>query len=234
MLRNIEEFKNTEKGPCVIVGSAPSVNKIPNKFFSKFKTIGVNRSHLRLIPDYHCTIDIKPWIVEAKEVMSSNNVPYFISPHWAEHDLKKIKINGSNEIFIPLINKSEKDRYLETIKNPTLIEQGVTSIFGVVFELAIPLAFYLGFERIYLAGVDYNTSKGLYFHNDPEDQKIYEKLKKNIKMNPFEDRVHLIERIKETDKCDRIFNLSESTNISCFQKINWKDALKKEQKWEKF
>lgn len=44
-MKIISEFKNTEKGSCVILGSSPSVTDIPLQFLKKFKVIGVNQSY---------------------------------------------------------------------------------------------------------------------------------------------------------------------------------------------
>jgi hypothetical protein len=223
----LKNFKNTERGACVIVGSGPSILDIPDSFLQKFKTIGVNKSYDRYISNYHCTIDIKPWIIEARSIMRLHRTPYFISPHWAAHGLKKIKIDGENEILIPPLKRNGR-RYIDCIDNPDMLEEGVTSVFGVIFELAIPLALYLGFERIYLAGVDYNTSNGIYFNNNIEDIKRFEALKKALKMDPFEGRLNLVEQISTTQNCKKIFNLSQVTKIKCFEVISWEEVLERE------
>lgn len=100
---------------------------------------------------------------------------------------------------------------------------GVTANFGVIPELAIPLAFYLGFDKIFLAGVDYSTSNGLYFFKHNDSEKHYENIKKNLNREPFEGRVHLFNKIGETNKKDKIFNLSEKSLVICFKKVNFKD-----------
>lgn len=168
------------------------------------------------MPDYHCTIDVKHWIQETKQTMNKENIPYFISPHWG-----KVAISLSNEVHIRAFNNMDKYRYLDVINNPDLLLDGTTANFGVVPELAIPLAFYMGFEKVYLAGVDYSTENGLYFYQDQKSNKDYEDLQKNLKLKPFEDRVHLFNKIGLTNKQDKIFNLSEKSLVTCFKKIHY-------------
>ena len=240
--RKLRKFRNYHKGEdCVILGSGPSLNDIPHEFLDKFVVFGANLSFKYHKPDYWVVNDAQfSWVKEGRKMCYKNNIPAFISWVWAD----KPEISYTNEIVMypyrlpteqSQKNLKLKNHLMNLFNNPLCLEKkGMSGVNNVLTEGAIPLALYMGFERIFLAGVDFyvaenNTS---HFMNDKlEDQKKINDLTDylqqiyNSKHDRFYHKRWGIEIISESKNGHKIFNLSEKSTIQKIPKVNYKDII---------
>jgi hypothetical protein len=235
----LRKYRNLHKGQdCIILGAGPSLNEIPHDFLDKIIVIGTNLSFKYHKPDYWVVIDAQySWMEEGRKMCHELNIPTFINWLWAP---KAPTIEYENEIFLHANkissdqspnNKALLNNLKRTYNNPKYIEKkGFTSINSVVSEGAIPLALYMGFERIFLSGVDFYTPKNGTFHfiedTNEDKEKINEltrKLRKtdNSKKDLFDFKRWPIELISETVNKHRIFNLSEKSTVKSIPKIHY-------------
>ena len=243
----IRKFKNIHKGQdCIIMGAGPSLTSIPKDFLNHYVVIGTNTSYKYYIPKYLVTIDAQwSWFDESRKVANKNRIPYFICWVWALNNRYLKSQKFSNEISLPVYSLTNadfcenidiiKNWLIKTVNEPIFVEKkGVISLTSVVADAAIPLAFYMGFERIYLAGVDFkveDNKKRHFFNEAPGDAK---RLRENDKMqlnfdhsykDIWEMKKFCIEVMAETKKADRIFNLSSDSAVKRIPKIHYKDLL---------
>jgi len=157
--------------------------------------------------------------------MNKNKKPMFIC--WAWGGYEKRKLNYSNEINVPWhfikpdyeTNRKVLEKHLIKVYNsPEIIEkQGVFSSISVIPELAIPLAAYMGFKKIYLIGVDFTNSTGTHFYKDHEDDKKILTKQIKEKCNDGETihdiKLFSMEIISQTKLHDAVFNLNPHNAI---------------------
>lgn len=240
--KQLKKFKNLHQGQdCIILGAGPSLNEIPHDFLSKMTVIGTNLSFKYHKPDYWVVIDAQySWMNEGRELCRDNNIPAFINWLWApqipetfypnEISLHPYQITTDQSPD----NKQLRTNLTKTFNNPVQIEKrGFTSVNSVVPEGAIPLALYMGFKRIFLAGVDFYIPTDGTFHfmedtKEDEDKidKLRSRLKKDDKSNKdlFDIKRWPIELIGESKNSHRIFNLSEKSTVKNIPKINYRDV----------
>lgn len=241
--RKLRKFKNIHAGEsCVIMGAGPSLNDIPDDFLDNLTVIGTNLSFKYYKPDYWVVIDAQySWRDEGRKLCAENNIPAFINWLWAPAIPEKIFPNEvSLHPYIISLEQSPKnvklkENLLKTYSNPKTIEKkGVTSVNSVVPEGAIPLAIYMGFSKIYLAGVDFYTPKSgkSHFMEDTDfDQEKIDKLTKRLQKESNSDRDLFdfkrwpIELVGQSAIKDRVFNLSEKSTVRFIPKINYKDVV---------
>lgn len=238
----LRKFQNIHEGEdCIILGAGPSLNEIPHEFLSKMTVIGTNLSFKYHTPDYWVVIDAQySWMKEGRELCHNNNIPAFINWLWAP---KLPETFYPNEIRLHPYqistdqspnNKQLIKNLTRTYDNPLYIEKkGFTSVNSVVPEGAIPLALYMGFKRIFLAGVDFYTPKDGSFHfmeDTKEDEDRIDKLRSrlqkedNSKKDLFDFKRWPIELVGKSNNSKRVFNLSEKSTVKDIPKINYKDV----------
>ena len=123
---------------CLIIGNGPSLADIPNEFLAKYATFGSNRVYLKYTPTYYA----------------------FCDPLWIGHYIADIRALKCKEKFIrsefahlipgakPLHNKA--GRRMFSYEPYNWVHDGCTVTF-----VHLQWAFYLGFERVGLIGVDH-------------------------------------------------------------------------------
>jgi hypothetical protein len=240
--KQLRKFYNTHPGQdCIILGAGPSLKEIPHEFLNKMTVIGTNLSFKYHTPDYWVVIDAQySWMQEGRDLCHENNIPAFINWLWAP---QIPEVSYPNEIYLHPYqittdqspNNQPLRRNLNKIyDNPLQLEKkGFTSVNSVVPEGAIPLALYMGFERIFLAGVDFYTPKDGTFHfmeDTKEDEERIDKLRTrlqkedNSKKDLFDFKRWPIELVGESKNKHRVFNLSEKSTVKNIPKINYKDV----------
>jgi hypothetical protein len=237
----LRKYRNIHKGEsCVIMGAGPSLKELPHDFLKNFVVIGTNLSFKYYTPDYWVVIDAQySWMNEGRELCRKNNIPAFINWLWAPEFPKELYPNEINlhpyKISPEQSPKNTKLRnnLLNTFNNPlTLERKGVTSVNSVVPEGAIPIAAYMGFDKIYLSGVDFYTPKNgpLHFIEDTkEDEERIDKLRKSIQeadnteKDLFDYKRWPIELIGESKLKDKVFNLSEKSTVKNITKVKYTD-----------
>ena len=241
--KELRKYHDLHKGKdCIILGAGPSLNEIPHEFLENILVIGTNLSFKYHKPDYWVVIDAQySWLEEGRKICHENNIPAFINWQWAPNPPT---IEYENEIILHPYristdqspnNKQLIDNLTKTFNNPVHIEKkGITSVNSVVPEGAIPLALYMGFERIFLSGVDFYTPKTGTFHfieDSDEEKKKIEKLTKNLqkidnsKKDLFDFKRWPIELISETVNKHRVFNLSEKSTVKSIPKVKYTEII---------
>ncbi len=151
---------------CFILGTGPSLNDVDLSLLKNHTTIGVNLIiSSGFIPDYICVSDREMIVDNYDKIIDSkmDGGEYYIVKPKDSNVLKKLKtinnvnlLEGFKETGIrkPYIDKNLK-RFAMT-KN------------GVINDLAVSVAIYLGFNEIYLIGVDGEHGRKTHFYDNKE------------------------------------------------------------------
>lgn len=154
----IVQYHNVHKGKrAFIIGNGPSLkqtdlSKLKNEF-----TFGMNRIYL-LFPELGFTttyfVSINDLVIEqCAEEMTSLEIPKFVSWH-SHHHFANLTPTTNHQLptFLYTTYTGPKFAYDMTRR----VWEGAT-----VTNVALQLAFYMGFQQVILIGVDHNfTSKG--------------------------------------------------------------------------
>lgn len=142
------KFKNIHRGQgCFIIGNGPSLNKMDLSPLKKYHTFGLNKIYLLfnkmdLNLSYH--VAVNPLVIEqsAKEFESILSCPSFLSYRPARQ-----LINNRDHIYYIFSN----GHYLFQPDLTKRLCEGHT-----VTYVAMQIAFYMGFNQVFLIGVDHN------------------------------------------------------------------------------
>ena len=149
---NIRKFKDThQKQRCVIIGNGPSLKNMDLSLLKDEFTFGMNRIYLlfdqiSFEPTYFVSINelvLNQFSAEISEL----TMPKFIN--W--NTRKKFDRDDETIIFL-------KDTFNLTDAFSTELSKRIFSG-GTVTFVALQLAFYMGFEEVYLIGIDHNFSQ---------------------------------------------------------------------------
>jgi len=146
--KRLKKFWNLHEGKtCFIIGNGPSLNKMDLSLLRDQFTFGLNRIYL-LFPKIGFTttylVSVNKLVLEqcANEI-SDLSIPKFIS--WYSRKNFRFSLNT---YYI----RDSYDNTLAFAKNPKYrIWEGAT-----VTYVAIQLAYYMGFQRVILIGLDHN------------------------------------------------------------------------------
>ncbi|MFV8322668.1 6-hydroxymethylpterin diphosphokinase MptE-like protein [Flavobacterium sp. LB3P21] len=155
--KKLQSFKNKHKGErCFIIGNGPSLNKLDLTLLKGETTFGVNGIYLNqekmgFLPTYYVIEDYLIAEDRASEINELNGPVKFV-PTFLDYTLKKdcntvnfnAYINYSDKIFKPLFS----DNCLRKI-----------GVGGSVTFMCLQLAFYMGFDEVYMIGFDHNYAK---------------------------------------------------------------------------
>jgi hypothetical protein len=144
----LAKFKNIHKGEdCFIIGNGPSLNKMDLTQLNDYYTFGLNKIYMifKRMPfniSYHVAIN-SLIIKQSKNEISKLNCPSFLS-----------YISAKNNNI-----KSKNVHLLGDIKPIDLfykdLTEGIRQGSTVTF-VAMQLAYFMGFKRVFLIGVDHN------------------------------------------------------------------------------
>lgn len=143
----LEQFKDIHKGQsCFIIGNGPSLNKMDLSLLKGCNIFGLNKIYLLfdkvdLKLTYH--VAVNPFVIQqSKETLETLDCPTFLSYRAAKNvvDVKP---------HIYFLATSGGVRFNQDIIN--IISEGWT-----VTYVALQLAYYMGFKRVFLIGVDHN------------------------------------------------------------------------------
>lgn len=200
---------------CLVVGNGPSLAQIPNEFLEQYVTFGSNRCYLKFTPDYYAWIDtlwIDPYINDIKKL----NCHKFLA------DCVANRVKGA----VPLHTKLDVAFSFEPLK---WIYQGHT----VTFVL-LELAYYYGFRRVGLIGVDHyyevdgepgtkQTGKDInHFTKDyySEDDTWW-----RPDLSKVEHSYRMAKSVFE-EAGGEIINITPTTALDIFPKEDWRDWWK--------
>jgi len=141
------KFKDIHKGEdCFILGNGPSLNKMDLIKLNDYYTFGLNKIFLifkkvDLRLSYHVSVN-KYVIEQSKDELLNLKCPKFLSYKGSNHILQY-------RDFYYLYTNGGVGGFQPNITNP-LIEC------GTVTYVAMQVAYYMGFQNVFLIGVDHN------------------------------------------------------------------------------
>lgn len=226
-LKKIKSYKNKHKGQTgFLIANGPSLNKIDLDLLKKYPTIGMNRIYLKnFSPTYYVVEDHLLAEDNAREISTLEGSVMFIPK-----DLKYCVNNNNNIIYINFVR-----RYRSA---PKFSEDFAKKCYWgcTVTFLGLQLAFFLGFKKLYIVGLDHN-----YTVSQGEESKNI--VSESLDINHFDPnyfgpgkRFHypylsLMERSYKIAKENfersnkKIFNATVGTKLDVFDKINFKRSL---------
>ncbi len=145
----LKAFNNRHQGEdCFIIGNGPSLRKMDLSLLNDYYTIGLNKIHLifprsEFRPSYH--VAVNPIVVEqSRSVFERMEYPSFLPV-----DSHAVNEPICDTVFY--INAPESQAFSKDATQAVC--QGSTVTYA-----AMQLAWYMGFENVYLVGVDHSFS----------------------------------------------------------------------------
>ena len=172
-IKLLGEYQDIHKGQrCIIIGNGPSLNKMDMSFLKDEITFGMNRIYLGFekwgfIPSYY--VSVNPLVIEQSEelisqipcpkFLSMNGLPYLSHPE----NFMLIKSLDNPSVFKELQIASPEQQSLFNNRGQFSTDPRVGIFEGyTVTYVAMQLAYYMGFQEVYLIGVDHSfTTKGV-------------------------------------------------------------------------
>lgn len=163
--RKLKSFKDIHKGKrCFIVANGPSLKDIDFSLLKDEYTFGMNRIYLMkeqngFCPTYLACIDKNSQVVQFHEDLDKLEIPCFF-PFWLRHFFSKKK----NQFFIA-------GHFSPKFQRDCSKSMGAG---GSVTYTTMQLAFYMGFQEVYIIGKDHsfntNAKAGTAITSNGNDQ----------------------------------------------------------------
>jgi len=157
----IEDLKDIHKGErCFIVGTGPSLNNTNLKLLRDEIVFGVNTFYKMGVPcKYYAVSDLFVWRNHKENILHLPSL-LFLSGHaaieFAIHKAPKFTFMKDPIVLLEIgIDKFAKD-----------ITNGLYNGQTVIYDICLQVAYYMGFERVYLLGVDADYSKSHHFDGE--------------------------------------------------------------------
>ena len=151
--KRIKQFKDIHKGEdCFIIGNGPSLNKMDLSKLNGYHTFGLNKIFMifeKVKFDLSYLVAVNDLVVEqCKPVYEDFEVPIFLSHPAAS------KANIADKNHIHRLYDLNTWSFYEDISEP--IHAGWT-----VTYVAMQIAYYMGFKRVFLIGVDHSFKQSI-------------------------------------------------------------------------
>lgn len=145
--KRLRKFKDLHKGQdCFIIGNGPSLNKMDLSPLKNYHTFGLNKIYLifeKYDLDLSYLVSVNEHVIEqSKAVFEDFNCPIFLSYTASKGVIRDL----------PDIHRLYT---LNTWSFYEDISQPICNGFTVTY-VAMQIAFYMGFERVFLIGVDHS------------------------------------------------------------------------------
>lgn len=220
-------FADTHRGEsCVIIGNGPSLNNMDLKWLKSIPTFGLNRIYL-LFPElgfqttYYVSVN-KLVVEQCAEDIQNLNLPRFIS--WQSRRY----LDRDPDIFYI---RDRRDTSLSFAKRPVFqIWEGAT-----VTYVAMQLAYFMGFKKVYLIGVDHSFStKGTPHSIVESEQEDKNHFHPDYFGKGFRWQLPDLKRSEEAFKLARqiftsdgrmIFDATVNGNLDVFPKIDYRSVI---------
>ena len=177
-----EECKNKYSGRCFIIGNGPSIsnqnlNILENEFTFVTNRFILNPNFGKIKPSFYCISDpvflnkqnniILKNICQSLKNDDVNNL--FVSNRFRlDHSFQKMT---PAELTYYIYMKRTKEVFLEK-EISTNVKNGFYYAGTVIIDICIPLAFYMGFEKVYLLGCESDYSNhNTHFYGSVEEVK---------------------------------------------------------------
>jgi hypothetical protein len=209
----IEKLHDIHKGErCFIIGMGPSLNQTDFSQIKKEILFGVNNFYTGLT-----RFDIKPqyWCVADSYVFNNHYKPIL------DLDTTLFITEKAGKMFL-----ENKRFYMKYSKNDPIVvrplghmgtwnkvgtDLTIGAYGGMVIYSCLQIAYYLGFEEIYLLGCDCTLSKGVHFDGDTY---------KEGAIDEWSDKFRLYQVFKDVfeDEGRRIYNSTVGGNLEVFER----------------
>lgn len=243
--RKIKRFENVYHGKrCFIIGNGPSLTSedldlIKNEVCFAANTIYKIFPYTKWRPTFYCIQDEKVLVDIAKDNLKEKTqecIATFVRMH-SNRIVRKEGIELNNAIFVPIWGKLTS-RYSApfSARADKFVYDG-----SMVTYFALQLAAYMGFEKIYLLGMDHNfpyrinrngeieindTTVVLHFWEN-NDMSI------NVETNKVDANYHELaensyreaEAFSKKSGCFRIFNATRGGKLEVFERVNLEDVM---------
>ena len=152
--RQLRRFENRHAGQrCFIIGNGPSLTIADLEMLQAETTFAANKIYLAFDktawrPTYYVVEDDHMIAQHADEIKQLTGFPKFINGEW-----RHLFRGDSRAIFYPRDHAS-RDQFPMFSANP----YEVLFCGYMVTYISLQLAFFMGFERVYLVGVDFHYS----------------------------------------------------------------------------
>jgi hypothetical protein len=174
--RNWECYRETQKNVAILVGGGPSLNNIDtSKLSGPGKTVfGLNTTYPEVRPDVWIGMD-DPKCYDRKVFYEP--FPKIMRGNYYERDCEGVPlIELPNTYFASIEEFDHKGDIFYKIGPDT--EKFIWD--KNVFVTALNLILYMGYRKVYLAGVDFSIYKADYFHKDIKLTPEYKKWNQNL------------------------------------------------------
>ncbi len=146
--RRLQQFKDCHKGEgCFIIGNGPSLNKMELSLLKEYTTFGLNKIYLLfdkvdLSLKYH--VAVNPLVIrQSAQEFESLQCPSFL----AYRASQKV-IHAHDHIYFLFTDG-------QMVFHQNIASRGVGEGYTVTYA-AMQIAFYMGFQQVFLIGVDHN------------------------------------------------------------------------------
>ncbi len=224
--KKLLKYKNIHKGEtCFIIGNGPSLNRMDLRPLANHYTFGLNKIYLMfdkvdLNLSYLVSVNMEV-IKQSKEVYQNLTIPTFLSYlHSANLEFRNKSLNYIFSIGGVKFSKNISKQTFE----------GATVTF-----VALQIAYYMGFEKVFLIGVDHNfKSSG----NPYEYQKLEGKDVNHFDPKYFSGQLWGIPDLETSQKAykmakevferdgRKIFDATVEGKLKVFKKISYNEALR--------
>ena len=148
----LKAFKNKHQGQdCFIMGNGPSLNKMDLTLLNDYHTFGMNKIFLifkRVELELSYLVSVNDLVIEqSKEEFEKMNCPVFLSYSKSQNVIDKK--DHIHRLYTQFSKAGMSWLFTPNMEEP--IFEGCTVTF-----VALQLAYYMGFERVFLVGVDHN------------------------------------------------------------------------------
>ncbi|GAB5560424.1 MAG: hypothetical protein SynsKO_20710 [Synoicihabitans sp.] len=151
---SMTELKNSAMGEtCFLIGNGPSLAKIENTVLERFPSIGTNGIFLKYTPQYYVTISLDFYKNHIDSIRSLGNCKKFLGD-----DLVSIHTNSANEYIIScnwhVYGKLMGFSFPVPLRFSKNADR-VVYLGGSVMFVCLQLAYWIGYRRVVLVGVDH-------------------------------------------------------------------------------
>lgn len=222
----LTKFKDSHKGEkCFIIGNGPSLNKMDLSLLSGIKKFGLNKIYLlfdrvNLDLSYHVTVN--PFVLrQSHKEISRLNCESFVS-------------------YIPsrdLFSDADHVNYIFTEGGVRMFQEditGITSEGATVTYVALQVAFYMGFQEVFLVGVDHNfvcsgkPNEAQHMQGKDQnhfDDRYFQGMDWHLPDLVSSEMAYCLARYHFTRKGRKIYDATIDGKLDVFPKISYEKAI---------
>lgn len=223
----LESFRNIHEGEdCFIIGNGPSLNKMDLTLLNDFYTFGLNKIFLifdrqPLKLSYHVAVNSLV-IKQSKEVFKKLNCVSFLAmvPKWQYKIASDTSYSLGDIVGNSLFYKD--------------LTMGVNKGYTVTY-VAMQIAYFMGFKRVFLIGVDHNfvqqghpNEKQVMGSSDPNhfDPNYFKGQEWHLADLEHSEIFYTIAKYMFERDGRQIFDATLDGKLSIYEKIPFEEALK--------